>query len=74
MNRHIKVFFRRGKFYLVVFAAIIFCGQIFVSCKEKTKPSEKVMVKVPEKMDAKVEELIQNFLDYAGIYGSFPSQ
>lgn len=65
MNRLITVFFRKGKYYLVVSASIFFLGQFFVSCKEKTKPTEKVMVQAPEQMDAKVEELIMNFLDYS---------
>ena len=65
MNHLIKIFFGSGKFYLVVTVLVIFCGHFFISCKEKTKPSEKVMVQAPEQMDAKVEELIQNFLDYA---------
>ena len=65
MNHLIKIFFGSGKFYLVVSVLVIFCGHFFISCKEKTKPSEKVMVQAPEQMDAKVEELIQNFLDYA---------
>lgn len=65
MNRLINVFFRKGKYYLVVLAAMVFCGQFFISCKEKTRPTEKVMVQAPEKMDAKVEELIHSFLGYA---------
>jgi len=35
------------------------------SCKEKTKPEEKVIVKAPEKMDDKVKELIRSFLEYS---------
>ncbi|HET9746240.1 MAG TPA: L,D-transpeptidase family protein [Chitinophagaceae bacterium] len=65
MNRLIKVIYRKGKCYIVASAAMIFCGQFFISCKEKTRPTEKVMVQAPEKMDAKVEELIQSFLEYA---------
>jgi murein L,D-transpeptidase YcbB/YkuD len=65
MNHLIKVFFRKGKYYVTVAAIIVFCGQFFISCKEKTRPTEKVMVQAPEKMDAKVEELIQSFLEYA---------
>jgi murein L,D-transpeptidase YcbB/YkuD len=35
------------------------------SCKETRKPEEKVIVKVPEKMDDKVKELIKNFIQYS---------
>ena len=62
MNRLFKALL---KYYVVVAALIFFCGQFFISCKERTKPTEKVMVQAPEKMDEKVEELIQNFLDYS---------
>ena len=65
MNRLTKVFFRQVKYYIVISAAIALCGQLLISCKEKTKPTEKVLVQAPEKMDAKVEELIQNFLEYS---------
>src|SRR5262245_34834668 len=65
MNRLIKVFFRRGKYYIVISAAIAFCGQFLISCKEKTKPTEKVMVAAPEKMDDNVRGLIKSFLEYA---------
>ena len=54
MNRLIKALL---KYYIVVSALIFFCGQFFMSCKEKTRPTEKVMVQAPEKMDEKVEEL-----------------
>ena len=65
MNYLIKIFFGSGKSYLVISVVVIFCVHFFISCKGKTRPNEKVMVQAPEQMDAKVEELIQNFLDYA---------
>src|SRR6187200_2602957 len=65
MNRLIKVFFVFGNYYWLVFAGIFFCGSCFISCKEKNKPSEQVIVVAPEKMDDKVRGLLKNFLDYS---------
>jgi len=62
MNRLSKALL---KYYIVVSALVFFCGLFLMSCKERTKPTEKVMVQAPEKMDEKVEELVQNFIDYA---------
>jgi murein L,D-transpeptidase YcbB/YkuD len=64
MNRLIKVF------CVCIYQRVVtICVAIFVlclsSCKEKTKPEEKVIVKVPEKMDDKVKELIRSFLEYS---------
>jgi murein L,D-transpeptidase YcbB/YkuD len=65
MNRPNKVFFISVKYYLFIIAAFFICGIFFLSCKEKTRPEEKVIVEVPEKMDDKVKGLIENFLDYS---------
>jgi len=64
MNRLIKVFVCTNRrlitaSYLAIFALCL------SSCKEKSKPEEKVIVKAPEKMDDKVKELIKSFLEYA---------
>src|SRR4030095_5216527 len=65
MNHLIKIIFGCGNQRLVT--AIVLC--IFVlclsSCKEKTKPEEKVIVKAPEKMDDKVKDLIKSFIGYS---------
>jgi murein L,D-transpeptidase YcbB/YkuD len=66
MNRVIKVFFIQGNFYWFVFAGTIFCGACLTACKQKTKPEQKVIVEIPEKMDDKVNELIGSYLDYSG--------
>jgi L,D-transpeptidase YcbB len=65
MSRLIQVIFINKKKYLLILAAIFFCGSLFISCKEKTRPNETVMVKAPEQMNEKVEELIRNFLEYS---------
>jgi hypothetical protein len=46
----------------ICLAILVLC---LPSCKEKTKPEEKVIVKAPEKMDDKVKELIRSFLEYS---------
>ena len=65
MNRPKKVFFISVNYYLFIISACVFSGVFFLSCKEKTRPEEKVIVEVPEKMDDKVKGLIENFLDYS---------
>ena len=58
MNRPKKVFFISVKYYLFIISACVISGVSFLSCKEKTRPEEKVIVEVPEKMDDKVKGLI----------------
>jgi len=65
MNRFTGIFFVQGNLYWLVFAGVFFCGVSLVSCKEKTKPAEKVIVVAPEKMDDNVRDLIKNFIDYS---------
>lgn len=43
---------------------VLSCCLILASCKEKTKPEEKVIVKFPQKMDDKVKDLIGSDLSY----------
>ena len=64
MNRLTKVFFVCNNQRLITACVAIFL-LCLISCKEKTKPVEKVIVKAPEKMDDKVKELIRNFLEYS---------
>jgi L,D-transpeptidase YcbB len=64
MNRLIKFsFVCRDQRLIKICLAIFVMG--LSSCKEKTKPEEKVIVKTPEKMDDKVKELIRSFLEYS---------
>jgi murein L,D-transpeptidase YcbB/YkuD len=65
MNRLLKVFFVSGIYYPAMIGALICCIAGLSSCKEEKKPDEKVIVEVPEKMDDKVKELIENFLEYS---------
>ncbi len=65
MNRFTRVFFIQVNFYWLIFAGSIFCGTSFISCKEKRKPAEKVIVVAPEEMNDNVSDLIKNFLDYS---------
>jgi len=64
MNRLIKVCFvcSNQRLITICMAILVLC---LPSCKEKTKPEEKVIVKAPEKMDDKVKELIRSFLEYS---------
>ena len=64
MNRFIKVCFvcSNQRLITICMAILVLC---LPSCKEKTKPEEKVIVKAPEKMDDKVKELIRSFLEYS---------
>jgi murein L,D-transpeptidase YcbB/YkuD len=64
MNRLTKVFFVCSNQRLITtcLAILALCVS---SCKEKTKPEEKVIVKAPEKMDDKVKDLIRSFLEYS---------
>jgi len=64
MNRLTKVFFVCNKQRLIR-TCLAICVLCLSSCKEKTKPEEKVIVKAPEKMDDKVKELIKNFIAYS---------
>jgi len=64
MNRLIKVFFVFSNQIVVTMCLAIFV-LCLSSCKEKSKPEEKVIVKAPEKMDDKVKELIKSFLEYS---------
>src|SRR5436190_2581683 len=63
MNHVTKVFFVYSK------RLITTCLPVFIlclsSCKERTKPEEKVIVKAPEKMDDKVKELVKSFIEYS---------
>jgi len=65
MSRLNRVFFISPTYCLSIIAASVFLAIFFPSCKEKTKPEEKVIVEVPEKMDDKVRGLIENFIDYS---------
>ena len=65
MNRLIKAFFVQRRYCLLGIPTFIFCGLVFISCKEKAKPVEKVIVVAPEKMDDQVRSLIRNYLDYS---------
>lgn len=64
MNRFIEVFFVWSNQRLITTCVAIF-ALCLSSCKERSKPEEKVIVKVPEKMDDKVKELIRSFLEYS---------
>ena len=64
MNRLIKVFFVCSNQRLITACLAIFV-LCLSSCKEKSKPAEKVIVKTPEKMDDKVKELIKSFIGYS---------
>lgn len=64
MNRLINVFFICNNQKLNIICLVIFALGL-PSCKEKTKPEEKVIVKAPEKMDDRVKELIKNFIEYS---------
>ena len=66
MNRLIKVFFVWSNQRLIATSLAIFV-LCLSSCKEKSKPEEKVIVKAPEKMDDKVKELIKSFIEYSVI-------
>lgn len=65
MNRPNRVFFISLKYYLLIITAPVISGMAFLSCKEKAKPVEQVIVEAPEKMDDKVKGLIEDFLDYS---------
>ncbi len=64
MNRLIKVFFvcNNQRLITICLVIIVLC---LSSCKERSKPEEKVIVKAPEKMDDKVKELIKSFIGYS---------
>src|SRR6187399_131514 len=64
MNRLTKVFFvcNNQRLITICLAIFVLC---LSSCKEKSKPEEKVIVKAPEKMDDKVKELIRSFIEYS---------
>src|SRR6188472_3950972 len=64
MNRLTKAFFVCNDQRLITTCLVIFV-LCLSSCKEKSKPEEKVIVKAPEKMDDKVKELIKSFIEYS---------
>jgi len=65
MSRFIKVFFVCRNQRLITASYLAIFALCLSSCKEKSKPEEKVIVKAPEKMDDKVKELIRSFLEYS---------
>jgi murein L,D-transpeptidase YcbB/YkuD len=65
MNRLIKVFFVFKNQKLITASCLAILVLCLSSCKERSKPEEKVIVKAPEKMDDKVKELIRSFLEYS---------
>ena len=65
MNHLIKFFFGYKNQRVIAVISFIIFVLCLTSCKERKLPDEKVIVKVPEKMDDKVKELIKSFLEYS---------
>lgn len=65
MSEYTKSLLQRNFLFLFALLLIFLSGEVFISCKSKKKPEEKVIVKEPQQMNEMVKGLIKNYLDYA---------